>query len=147
MRKAGFKGPVILELPSDPLLMSAVRGLTEKICNAAGIAGEQTDKLVLAVDEACTNVIRHAYGNRRDGRIKLSFLATADRLEIAVRDFGAGTDPAMFRGRDLSQIRPGGLGMHFIESAADNLEIVCLPGEGMVLKMVKFIRQQEKTQH
>jgi anti-sigma regulatory factor (Ser/Thr protein kinase) len=145
LKKAGFNGPVVLDIPSEPLLMSAVRGLTEKICIAAGLAGEQTERLVLAVDEACTNVIRHAYGNRRDGRIKLSFLAGADRLEIAVRDFGACSDPAAFRGRDLSIIRPGGLGMHFIESAADELEIVCLPGEGMVLKMVKFISQQEKT--
>ncbi len=145
MSGAGFKGPVVLESPSEPALMAAIRALTDKICSVAGLCAEQTDRLVLAVDEACTNVIRHAYGNRRDGRIKISFTGQADRLEIAIEDFGTGGEPSGFRGRDFSDLRPGGLGLHFIRSAVDELEYDCRPGEGMVLKLVKFISAQEKS--
>lgn len=145
MSAAGFAGPVILEVPSDPAVMSAVRAVTDKISRAAGFNAEEGDKLVLAVDEACTNVIRHAYGNRRDGRIKITFTAGADRLEIEIRDFGTGADPATFRGRDFEEVRPGGLGMHFIKSAVDKMEYERPPGGGMVLKMVKFICRQEKA--
>lgn len=145
MSEPGFKDPVILDVPSDPAVMSAVRAVTERLATAAGLDAEQTDRLVLAVDESCTNVIRHAYGNRRDGRITITFTAGADRLEIAIRDFGAGADPAAFRGRDFEQIRPGGLGMHFIRSAVDKIDYDRQPEGGMVLKMVKFICGQEKA--
>lgn len=140
-----LSGPVILDVPSDPAVMSAVRGFTDKISRTAGLGAEETDKLVLAVDEACTNVIRHAYGSRPDGRIAISFTAGGDRLEIAIRDFGPGADPATFRGRDFSEVRPGGLGMHFIKSAVDEMEYESQPGGGMVLKMVKYISEQETS--
>ncbi|MDR3570303.1 MAG: ATP-binding protein [Syntrophobacteraceae bacterium] len=145
MGGAGFSGPVILEAPSDPAVLSAVRALTDKICLAAGVDPAESDKLVLAVDEACTNVIRHGYCDRLDGRIKISFTVEGDRLEIEIRDFGRGADPATFRGRDLGEVRPGGLGMHFIRSAVDTMEYDWKPGGGMVLKMVKFISKQEKA--
>lgn len=145
MSAAGFSGPVILEVPSDPAVMSAVRALTGKISLAAGLDADQTDKLVLAVNEACTNVIRHAYGSRTDGRITISFTASCDRLEIAIRDFGKGADPETFRGREFDKVRPGGLGIHFIKSAVDEMEYDRPPGGGMVLKMVKFISKQEKA--
>ncbi|MGC8494877.1 MAG: ATP-binding protein [Syntrophobacteraceae bacterium] len=143
MAEASFTYPVFLEVPSDPSLMSAVRAVTEKISLAAGLGSEETEKLVLAVDEACTNVIRHAYGNRRDGRIAITFTPGAGRLEIAIRDFGTGGDPATFHGRDFAELRPGGLGMHFIQSTVDQMEYDRPAGGGTVLKMVKFISGQE----
>ena len=145
MSAAGFRGRVILDVPSDPAVMSAVRALTDKMSSATGFDGEETDRLVLAVDEACTNVIRHAYCNKTDGRISISFAAEEDRLEIAIRDFGKGGDPATFRGREFEEVRPGGLGMHFIRSAVDRIEYDWPPGGGMVLKMVKLISKQEKA--
>lgn len=145
MAAAPFTGPVFLEVPSDPAVLSAVRAVTEKISLEAGLDGEEAEKLVLAVDEACTNVIRHAYGNRRDGRIAITFTPGANRLEITIRDFGPGGDPATFRGRDFAEVRPGGLGMHFIQSAVDEMEYDRPPGGGMILKMVKFISEQEKA--
>ena len=141
---AGFNGPVILDVPSDPAVMAAVRALTDKIASAAGFDAEETDKLVLAVDEACTNVIRHAYRDRSDGRIAIRFTVEWGRLEIEIRDFGRGADPATFRGRDFDELRPGGLGMHFIKSAVDEMEYGPQSSGGMVLKMVKFISGQEK---
>jgi anti-sigma regulatory factor (Ser/Thr protein kinase) len=123
--------------------MFIVRALVDKISAKIGFQAEETDKLVLAVDEACTNVIRHAYGNSGDGRIVITFSLGPDCLEIVIRDFGSGADPATFQGRDLNEIRPGGLGIHFIKSAVDKVEYHTLPGGGTLLRMIKSIPRQE----
>ncbi|MGA2402486.1 MAG: ATP-binding protein [Syntrophobacteraceae bacterium] len=142
-----FRGPVILEVPADPAAMFMVRALAGKICERIGFEAKETDKLVLAVDEACTNVIRHAYDNSGDERIIVTFILGLDYLELTIRDFGSGADPATFRGRDLDQIRPGGLGVHFIKSAVDKVEYVTPPGGGTLLKMIKFMPGQENDQN
>ena len=139
-----FGGPVVFDVPADPAAMFMVRALVGKISEKIGFEAEEVDKLVLAVDEACTNVIRHAYANRDDGRIVLSFTIGLDYFEVIIRDFGSGEDPATFQGRDLDEVRPGGLGIHFIRSAVDKIEYSVPPGGGMLLKMVKFMPKQEK---
>ncbi len=142
-----FRGPVVLDVPADPAAMFVVRALVGKISEKIGLEAEQTAKLVLAVDEACTNVIRHAYDNSGDGRIILTFTLGLDYFEVMIRDFGSGADPATFQGRDLDQVRPGGLGIHFIKSAVDKVEYDTPPGGGMLLKMTKFIPRQENAQN
>jgi anti-sigma regulatory factor (Ser/Thr protein kinase) len=142
-----LKGPVILDVPADPPAMFIVRELVGKISSRIGFEDDETDKLVLAVDEACTNVIRHAYKNSGDERIIITFTLSMDCFEIMIRDFGRGADPATFQGRDLNEIRPGGLGIHFIKSAVDKLEYDMPPNGGMVLKMIKFLPGQEKAQN
>ena len=139
MAFASFKGPVILDVPAEPAAMFIVRALVGKISERIGFEALETDRLILAVDEACTNVIRHAYGNSGDGRIVITFTLNLDNFEIMIRDFGKGADPATFKGRDLNQIRPGGLGLHFIKSAVDRVEYGTPPGGGMLLKMIKLM--------
>ena len=139
-----LKGPVILDIAADPAAMFMVRALVGKISERIGFGADEVDKLVLAVDEACTNVIRHAYGDREDGRIILTFTLGRDCFEICIRDFGIGADPEGFRGRDLNQVRPGGLGIHFIKSGVDKMEYNVPADGGMVLKLVKFLPEQEK---
>jgi anti-sigma regulatory factor (Ser/Thr protein kinase) len=142
-----FKGPVVLDVPAEPAAMFTVRVLVAKISERIGFEARERDKLVLAVDEACTNVIRHAYANSSGGRIILTFTVGPDYLEVAIRDFGSGADPATFQGRDLDKVRPGGLGIHFIKSAVDKIEYDTPPGGGMVLKMIKFMHKQESVQN
>ena len=139
MALESFKGPVILDVPADPAAMFMVRALVGKISERIGFEALESDRLILATDEACTNVIRHAYDNSGDGRIVITFTLNPDYLEIMIRDFGKCADPATFKGRDLDQIRPGGLGLHFIKSAVDRVEYDTPPGGGMLLKMVKLM--------
>ena len=169
MISVSLKSPVILDIPADPPAMSIVRAVVEKISATIGFGTEETNKLVLAVDEACTNVIRHAYKNSSDERIVITFRIVSelvpslpeggglgecdeegmsrDCFEIAIRDFGSGADPATFQGRDLNEIRPGGLGIHFIKAAADRVEYDTPPGGGMLLKLMKFMPGEEKAQN
>ncbi len=147
MALPSFKGPVILDIPAEPGAMFMVRALVGKISEKIGFETLEKDKLVLAVDEACTNVIRHAYGNSGDGRIVITFTLGPDCFEIMVRDFGSSADPATFKGRDLDQVRPGGLGIHFIKSAVDKVEYDTPAGGGMLLRLIKFMPGQENNQN
>ena len=81
--------------------------------------------------------------NSGDERIVITFTLSPDCFEIMIRDFGSGADPATFQGRDLDEIRPGGLGIHFIKSAVDKIEYDTPPGGGTLLKMIKFMPGQE----
>jgi anti-sigma regulatory factor (Ser/Thr protein kinase) len=138
-----LKGPVLLDIPADPASLFLVRALLGKLSENIGFSGKEADLLVLAIDEACTNVIRHAYKNSSDKRIILTFKVNLDYLEIHIRDFGAAVDPATFKSRDLDDVRPGGLGIHFIRSVVDKMEYDHPPEGGMLLKMIKFRPRQE----
>jgi anti-sigma regulatory factor (Ser/Thr protein kinase) len=93
--------------------------------------------VVLAVSEAVSNIISHCYRGRCDP-ITLRCLLHADRLEIRVRDFGPKPDPATLKGRDLADIRPGGLGIHIMRQTMDEVEYDLSMASGTELRMVKF---------
>ena len=102
----------------------------------AGTAAE----VVLAVDEACQNVIRHAYGADAEGEIVVSVERRERELCIAVRDFAPPVDPSRIRPRDLDDLRPGGLGTHLMRKCMDSVDYVQPPaGSGNLVKMVKRI--------
>jgi anti-sigma regulatory factor (Ser/Thr protein kinase) len=140
-----LKGPVMLDIPADPASLFLVRALLRRLSESIGFSRKDTDLLVLAIDEACTNIIRHAYKHSPDKRIVLTFKVSLDYLEIHIRDFGAASDPATFQSRNLDDVRPGGLGIHFIKSVADKIEYDHPADGGMLLKMIKFRPRQESA--
>jgi len=77
--------------------------------------------MVLALDEACTNILRHAYG--LDCKpVRLEMRALRDRVRFRLRDYGKPCDPKKIRSRALKNIRPGGLGVHIIRHAFDHVD-------------------------
>ncbi len=135
-----ISGPILMEIPSDPSALFLVRCLMESLSQRLCFPEEDVARMTLALDEACTNVIRHAYGERADQRIVLRFLALDDRLEVQVRDFGVSPDLNALAPRDLGEIRPGGLGLHFIRGAMDEVQYEIPEGGGCLLRLVKFRR-------
>lgn len=130
-------GPIVLDIPADPASLFLARCLTERLAERMEFPREEVEKIVLAVDEACSNVIKHAYGNRPGQRIVLTFRAAPARMEISIRDFGIAADPASFKSRDLSDIRPGGLGLHFIHNIMDEVRYEAPEDGGTILKLAK----------
>ncbi|TAL01693.1 MAG: GAF domain-containing protein [Rhodospirillaceae bacterium] len=107
-----------------------------RFCNADhGWAAD----LVMAVDEACQNIIRHAYGSRGEsGDIVLDFIRRGETLEVQLMDFAAPVDPASIKPRELGDVRPGGLGVHLIRSVCDDARFVPPPpGVGNLFKLTK----------
>jgi anti-sigma regulatory factor (Ser/Thr protein kinase) len=134
--------PIIVELPSDPAVLFLLRGLVERLTERLGFSRRETDRMVLAVDEACTNVIRHAYGGRVDERLIVTFEVKKETFEVRIRDFGQRRDPGSFQPRDLSELRPGGLGMHLIRCAVDEVHYEH-PEDGSTL--LRLVKQRPKN--
>ena len=104
---------------SDPENLRLVRRKTSEVLSEVGFDEDQRARLVLAVDEAVANVIRHAYAGCCDGRVELSFWLDADAVRIELRDYADPVDPNRIKPRDLSECRPGGLGVNLIDSVMD----------------------------
>ena len=96
--------------------------------------------MVLAVDEACANIIRHAYEGVESGDIVLEILESDDKIIFRLIDFASPVDQQAIRSRNLEDVRPGGLGVHFMNEVMDEVEYVAPPkGVGNVLEMRKSI--------
>src|SRR5690606_4213057 len=95
--------------------------------------------LKMAVDEACQNIIRHAYHGCDDaGDIVIDFTRRGGAMVIDIMDFAEPVDPEKIRARDLNEVRPGGLGVHLIKSVCDEAQFVPPPpGVGNLFKLTK----------
>ena len=138
----------MLALYSDPKWLSVVRAAVERLAEALGFPLEQCRSITRAVDEALTNIVRHSYSNRLDKPIAMYFRRAHRRhdgqvqqgLEILLCDRGPAVDPCKLHGRALEEIRPGGLGLHFIHQAMDAVEFT-RKGLTNRLRLVKYLAQ------
>ncbi|HKS94699.1 MAG TPA: ATP-binding protein [Terriglobia bacterium] len=127
-----------LVLSSDPRLLGAVRGAVRELASGAGFAEEDCSAITLAVDEALTNIIRHAYDSRPDGSVELTCRGVENGLEFIFVDRGRPVDPAKICSRPLEAVTPGGLGTHIIRQVMDQVRYEPLP-DGNQLRLVKFV--------
>ena len=118
------------------LIRNAVRE-TAVFC---GFSERDTGDIVLAVDEACQNVIRHAYGHEGEGDISIEFRHRPDAMILLIRDFADPVDISKIKPRDLDDLRPGGLGTHLIGEVMDEVDFLPPPIDGgNLLRLVKKI--------
>ena len=122
---------------SDPENLRLMRRSVSDVVLRLGFDEVERQRLVLSVDEAVANVIRHAYGGCCDGRVELSFWLDAGAIRFELRDFAAPVDPERIRPRDLSECRPGGLGINLIDTVMDEWRFLRPDGDGNLLRMVK----------
>ncbi|GIX35122.1 MAG: hypothetical protein KatS3mg126_0901 [Lysobacteraceae bacterium] len=123
-----------------PEALSAMRHRVAEALLAAGAGEEVRAALVLALDEAATNVIRHAYRGPCESEILLRIEREADMLHFELIDEAPCVDPEAVRPRDPGQARPGGLGVHFIDTLMDAWSLEPLAGGGNRLRMRKRLR-------
>jgi anti-sigma regulatory factor (Ser/Thr protein kinase) len=140
-----------LELHSDPQLLSVVRGALERLTEVFGFSPPDRRSVTRAVDEALTNIIRHCYNGRTDQPIEVYCTRVpprgsqlADGLEILLCDQGPAVDPAKLRGRRLDEIKPGGLGLHFIRQSMDTVEYQ-RSGTTNQFRLVKYLRPSTQS--
>ena len=131
-----------LEFPAQPSQMRAVRAALRGAMDAEEIDPELRDRLVLAVDEACTNIIRHGYCGCEDETISLHLAREHDMLVFELRDSAPAVDTEKLKPRDLSECRPGGLGLPFIDALMDDWKLKpSSKGKGNVLRMRKKVER------
>jgi anti-sigma regulatory factor (Ser/Thr protein kinase) len=117
---------------SDPKLLASVRSLVRSWVESWDVGKKTTDDVVLAIDEACTNAIRHAYEGRCDGSVELTLHAEPEYLEFQVSDTGVPCPPECttrrpLRSADIDDLQPGGLGIQLIHEVFDEVDFC--PGE------------------
>lgn len=103
----------------------------------------ERDRLVLAVHEACANVIRHGYRGCSSACIGLCVERVRGQLRIRLRDHAPPVDPSCIKPRDLSECRPGGLGINIIDETMDRWRLRPLKHRaGNVLCMRRRLRKE-----
>lgn len=119
---------------SDTCHLAEVRTSVRAFLSESGFEECATELMVLALDEACTNVIRHAYcGEQKPVRLEMTRLDK--RVRFVLRDYGKTCDPKKIKSRALEDIRPGGLGVHIIKQAFDSVAYLPQPkGTRLVLE-------------
>jgi serine/threonine-protein kinase RsbW len=118
---------VRLTLPALPENVALARRVLATLADTLGLSAAVRDDLRLAVTEACTNVVRHAYHDR-PGRIEVLARPEADALQVIVSDTGSGIVAS-------PDAAGPGYGLGLIEVLADRLEIDHAPGQGSRLQM------------
>jgi anti-sigma regulatory factor (Ser/Thr protein kinase) len=105
----------------------------------AGLSFSSTEgmRVILAVHEACANIIEHSYQGDAAQRIDLTVLITPEELAMEIRDYGSKPDLAAIQPRALHDVRPGGLGTHFMRSIMDTVTYDVSPDTGTLLRMTK----------
>ena len=130
-----------LRLPARAEELKNIRSAVRQCAERAGMGEACVQDVVMAIDEACQNVIRHAYGEACSGDILLEVDREDDSLVFCLKDFAPPVDPSRIHPRDLDDVRPGGLGTHLIREVMDSAGFVeDPPGCGNLLRMVKRIR-------
>jgi anti-sigma regulatory factor (Ser/Thr protein kinase) len=127
-------------VPSDPRYLCVVRGAVGTLAAVIGWDESECRAIALAVDEALTNVIRHAYHNRTDGLMELECRESADGLEIILLDNGDAPDKSKICAREIGRDQPGGLGTHIIKQVMDKVSYEESP-DGNRLVATKRLRR------
>ncbi len=134
---------IVLRVVSDVRYLAGVREMVAGVAKRLGFSHDSSSHLALAVDEALCNVIRHGYQQELGRPIWMKLWPLDDDGEygpgvcIVIEDEAKQIDPAKIKGRDLDDIRPGGLGVHIIRQVVDCAEYAPREHAGMRLTLIK----------
>lgn len=130
-----------IRLDARPDQLKTLRDAVRDCLEGCGTEEQCTRDVVMAVDEVCQNIIRHAYRGDPSGTILLTIDRRGDDLVFSLHDDAPTVDPSTVKPRDLADVRPGGLGTHLIAEVMDEAHFVPHPGgSGNLFRMVKRIR-------
>jgi len=130
-----------IHLSSNPKFLTVLRHMIETFCREANFDSSDVQCMVFAVDEACTNVIRHSYDMDRSQKMILRADRFHDRIEFRLRDFGKRIDPKHFVKKDKDLKEPGGLGCKAMEEVMDQVEYNTNLDKGTELLMVRNLKK------
>lgn len=139
-----------LHLQSNPEALCVVRATVERAAEVLHFREHESRAIVRSVDEALANVIRHAYQGKRGMPIEVSCHRLWKKkdarvpagIEIVLADAGVPPNPRVLKSRPLGEIRPGGLGLHFIKASMDVVEFSRRGGRNF-LRLVKYLAAPE----
>ena len=130
---------VRLTIPAKAEYITLGRLALTAIARVRPVSDETLSDLKLALTEACTNSVRHAYSEGRSGTVEIVYQLEPDRLVVEVTDDGEGFEPAVLDESSNGELSEGGLGIAIIRAIADEVEIGGRDSGGSRLRFVKFL--------
>jgi serine/threonine-protein kinase RsbW len=134
-----------LEVPSSTGNLALIRDFVTRVGSQAGLDEMEIGNLELAVDEACANVIEHAYEHDHSKQVVIRAVFDEETLRIEVVDTGKGFDPQAVQDADIRRLaaarKTGGLGLRLIKTLMDEVHYEVIPGTKNELVMVKRLRK------
>jgi serine/threonine-protein kinase RsbW len=131
-------GVVALTIPARPEFIALGRLALTGLARTRALSQEVVADLKLALTEACSNSVRHAYDEGRLGVVQIRYELGPDKMVIEVDDEGSGFDPQTIR-RAQEELDEGGLGIAIIRALTDDLEIGARPEGGSRLRFTKLL--------
>jgi serine/threonine-protein kinase RsbW len=142
--EAAINERVSLEIPPKPQFVSLCRLALTAICREHRFADDDIADLKLAITEACSNSIRHAYDDGQDedsSKVFVTYEMQTDRLIVEVRDRGRGFE---YEGANTDDLPEGGLGISIIRAVCDDFEVLSNGDEpGAALRLTKLRTRSE----
>ena len=134
-----------LQVPSSTENLALIREFVSSTALQAGFDEKEVAKLELAVDEACANVIEHAYGHDVNKEVIVRAKLDDEEFAIDIEDTGKGFDPASVNQEELEQLiskrKTGGLGMRLMKTLMDEVHYEIEPGKKNALHMSKRLKK------
>jgi serine/threonine-protein kinase RsbW len=131
-------GLVSLTIPARAEYVALCRLALTGLARTRSLAPDLVADLKLALTEACSNSVRHAYEEGRGGVVEVRYELAEDRMTIEVLDEGAGFDPQALESAD-AELDEGGLGIAIIRAVTDELDIGQRVDGGSRLRFTKYL--------
>jgi serine/threonine-protein kinase RsbW len=133
---------VRLTIPAKPEYITLCRLALTGLARVRPFSDEQLADLKLALTEATSNSVRHAYPGDEDGHVQVSYELRRDRIVIEVVDDGEGFDPEVETSTAVSDLSEGGLGIAIIRAIGDEFSLESRAGaRGSRLRFAKVLEQ------
>lgn len=143
MKTLNNKNSNELTVKSKTENLSQIRDFVSNAALIAGFDQSTADKIILAVDEACTNIIKHAYKYYPDGNIIVKIKISGSTFVVEIVDHGNAFKPDAVTTPDIEQYykqhRVGGLGMYLMKTLMDDVKYNSIPGKYNKVKLSKKI--------
>jgi len=137
-----------LQVPSSTENLALIREFVSSAAMQAGFDKKEIGKIELAVDEACANVIEHAYGHDLSKEVVVRAKLSDETFSIDIEDTGKGFDPQSIDQKELEKLiserKTGGLGMRLMKTLMDEVRYDIEPGKKNALHMMKRLKKSEK---
>ena len=138
-----------LKVKSKTENLSLIRDFVSTAAIDAGVQTDAVENIILAVDEACTNIIKHAYQSFPDGELIIKTKSTLSRFVVSITDYGKSFEPEIIPEPDLQkyyrQKRVGGLGMYLMKTLMDDVKYVSVPGKYNEVLLSKNIKMAQSN--
>ncbi len=112
---------VSLTVPGDARYLKVLRSVLESVGQIYDFEEKDIQSMQLAANEAFANIIEHSYCNQANCPIYITLSSSKDKLQLELEDEGIPLEPEKIKSRALEDVKPGGLGVHFMKSLMDEV--------------------------